>query len=247
MYRFVNHPSFQLFIFIVIGLNTISLSLDIYSSKDGEVKIKSLEYFNFIFFSIFTIELIVKIIGFGWKEFVKDKFNIFDAFIVLISFIEIILVSGNGTFTSLRAFRLFRIFKLFRVGELRILIDCLTKTIKAIFPFIVCLCLFMYIFTLMGMQFFAGKIKFNENAQPDSNGKSPRYNFDTINEGFLSVFLLLTGENWNEMMYNAMRSTSPLAALYFIIVIVMGSIIMLQLLVAILLNNFDQSHKIAEK
>jgi len=124
MYRLVNHQAFQLFIFIVIGLNTFTLSLDIYSANEGEIELDFLEPLNYVFFTIFTIELFVKVIGFGFKEFVKDKFNIFDAFIVIISFIEILLASGSsGAFTSLRAFRLFRIFKLFRVGELRIIVD----------------------------------------------------------------------------------------------------------------------------
>lgn len=69
----------------------------------------------------------------------------------------------------------------------------------------------MYIFTLMGMQFFAGKLKFNSNDRPDDNGESPRYNFDTFDQAFLSVFIILTGENWNEFMYDAMRATSKIA------------------------------------
>ena len=248
IFEVVNHPAFQLIIFIVIGLNIITLCLDIYSLGDGKREIKALEYFNYIFFTIFLMELIIKVLGFGFKEFVKDKFNIFDAFIVLISFIEILLASGSsGAFTSLRAFRLFRIFKLFRVGELRILVDCLTKTIRAIFPFIIWLCLFMYIFTLMGMQFFAGEVRFDENDSPNSEGDSPRYNFNTFDKAFLSVFIIFTGENWNEMMYDAMRSTSAIACFYFIAVLVVGNIIILQLLVAIVLSNFDESRKLTGK
>ncbi|CAI2380762.1 unnamed protein product [Moneuplotes crassus] len=247
MYRLVSHPSFQLFIFIVIGFNTVTLCLDMYTLGDGKVEIKVLEYFNYVFIAIFTLELVVKLIGLGFKLFIIDKFNIFDAFIVLISYIELIFVGGGGAYTSLRAFRLFRIFKVFRVGRLRIQIDCITKTIKAILPFILLLLIFMYIFTLMGLQFFAGELKFNENEEPDPNGTSPRYNFDNFKNAFLVVFILLTGENWNEMMYVTMRALHPIASIYFFIVIVMGSIIILQLLVAILLKNFDQSHKIAEK
>lgn len=247
MHKLVNHPAFTLFIFIVIGLNTITLCLDIYKAGSGEVKIDFLEYVNFVFFAIFFLELTVKVIGLGLKEFVKDKFNLFDAFIVAISLVEIILASGSGAFTSLRAFRLFRIFKLFRVGGLRVMVDCITKTLRAISPFVICLGLLIYIFTLMGMQFFAGNMKFDENDLPDENGTSPRYNFDNFYESFLSVFIILTGENWNEMMYNAMRTTNPIASVYFVIVIVTGTVIMLQLLVAIMLNNFDYSHKLAEK
>lgn len=99
----------------------------------------------------------------------------------------------------------------------------------------------------MGMQFFAGKIKFNEDDQYDPNGTSPRYNFDDFGNAFLAIFIIFTGENWNEMMYDAMRSTTGFAALYFIIVIVLGNIIILQLLVAIVLSNFDESRKLTAK
>ena len=105
----------------------------------------------------------------------------------------------------------------------------------------------MYIFTLMGMQFFAGKLKFNDDDQLDSNGRSVRYNFDTFPRAFLSVFILLTGENWNEMMYNAMRATSNFASIYFIIVMILGNFIIVQLLVAIVITNFDKSHKFTQK
>ena len=99
----------------------------------------------------------------------------------------------------------------------------------------------------MGMQFFAGKIKFNEDGQYDSNGISPRYNFDNFGNAFLAIFIIFTGENWNEMMYSAMLSTTRLASIYFIIVIVLGNIIILQLLVAIVLSNFDESRKLTAK
>lgn len=105
----------------------------------------------------------------------------------------------------------------------------------------------MYIFILMGMQFFAGKLKFDENDAYDPNGKSPRYNFNTFFDASLLVFIILTGENWNEIMYDSMRSTSIIACVYFIIVMIFGNIIMLQLLVAIVLSNFDESHKNSEK
>ena len=49
------------------------------------------------------------------------------------------------------------------------------------------------------------------------------------------------------MMYDAMRATSELAAVYFVLVMIMGNIIMLQLLVAIVLSNFDESRKVSAK
>ena len=97
------------------------------------------------------------------------------------------------------------------------------------------------------MQFCAEKLKFDADDQPDLNGISIRYNFDTFHQAFLSLFILLTGENWNEMMYNAMRATSNFTSLYFIIVIILGNFIIVQLLVTIVITNFDESCKFTQK
>lgn len=99
----------------------------------------------------------------------------------------------------------------------------------------------------MSMQFFAGELKFDAEDRPDPLGESPRYNFDTFLQAFLSIFIILTGEGWNEIMYDTMRSVGDQAALFFISVIVLGNMIMIQLLVAIVITNFDESHKITSK
>lgn len=71
-------------------------------------------------------------------------------------------------------------------------------------------------------------------------GKSSvsRHNFDTMLWSIITVFQILTGEDWNLVMYDGMRSTSSLAALYFIMMVVLGNYIILNLFLAILLDNF---------
>lgn len=62
--------------------------------------------------------MIIKLIGLGFKDYVKDTFNIFDAVVVALSLIELVLVGvgieGTGAFSALRAVRLLRVFKLAR-------------------------------------------------------------------------------------------------------------------------------------
>ena len=73
------------------------------------------------------------------------------------------------------------------------------------------------------MQFFAGKLKFDEEGNADSeNGTRTRAHFDTLLNAFVTVFQLLSGEDWNAVMYDCMRGTSALAALYFIAVVILG-------------------------
>lgn len=56
-----------------------------------------------------------------------------------------------------------KIFKLFRSGDLKILVDSITFTLSTIGDYVILLSLFIYVFALLGMSFFAGKIKFDAN------------------------------------------------------------------------------------
>ena len=99
-------------------MNTVLLSLDQYPLIAEETS-NVFAVFNLIFTVIFTVELIPKIIGLGVKEFVSDPFNKFDAVIVIVSLVEMMLPQdgeSGGAFSALRAFRLFRILKIFRAG-----------------------------------------------------------------------------------------------------------------------------------
>ena len=195
-------PMVNSLIFLCIIINTIMLSLDKYPDYD-EGFMEFLALSNVVFTIVFTAEMILKIIAFGAKDYIRDKFNCFDALIVLFSIIDLFLINGTSSFSALRAFRLFRILKIFRVGNLRVLFDSITMTIGAIVNYIVLLILFIYIYALLGMQFFAGKLKFDEDGNLDlENGIISRENFDNIGWAFLTIFKVLIGDNWNIIMYD---------------------------------------------
>ena len=145
----------------------------------------------------------IKIIGFGPVHFSRDKFNIFDTIVVIMSILDIFFIEGDSKFSALRAFRLFRIFKIFRVGNLRVLLDSIAMSIKSIGNYVILLLLYFYVYALLGMQFFAGILKFDEDGNYNlDTGTSPRENFDNIGWAFLTIFKLLIGDNWNIVMYN---------------------------------------------
>jgi voltage-dependent calcium channel L type alpha-1D len=78
---------------------------------------------------------------------------------------------GGGAVSALRAFRLFRIVKLARSWEsLKILLDSIAHTIAAIGNFTILLGLFIYVYALMGMQFYAGKLRFDSDGNYDADG-----------------------------------------------------------------------------
>lgn len=82
-YNIVNKKKFAKFINAVILINTFTLAQDRYKiDQDYE---KLLEKINIALSGVFFLEMILMLIGIGFKEYVKDSFNIFDALIVLIS------------------------------------------------------------------------------------------------------------------------------------------------------------------
>lgn len=153
----VNSPIFNGFIMLIILINTIVLSMDKYPEFD-QATTDVLTDFNTIFSIIFTVEVVLKLIGLGVRGYSADKFNIFDAAIVIISIVEMFIGSegGGGPLSALRAFRLFRIFKIFRAGDLRTLLDSIAFTVLTIKDYTILLSLFIYVFALLGMSFFAG-------------------------------------------------------------------------------------------
>ena len=96
---------------------------------------KFAEMSNIVFNSLFAVEMIFKLFGLTCKGYVADKMNIFDGFLVIIGFIDIIvLTDGASGVTVLRAFRLFRVFKLAKSWKkLAALLDIMIKSLNAVF------------------------------------------------------------------------------------------------------------------
>lgn len=157
--------------------------------------------------------MIIKLIGLGFKDYVKDTFNIFDAVVVALSLIELVLVGvgieGTGAFSALRAVRLLRVFKLARSWKgLYDLLQQMYVTIKDISTFSVLLMICIFIFILLGLELFAFKIKFDADGMPTgkANGEAPRENFNTPFMAFIAIFIVFIGDDWNAIMYNHYRA-----------------------------------------
>lgn len=81
---------------------------------------------------------------------------------------------SGGAISAMRALRLFRVFKLFKSGDLRMLLDGIAFTILAVGDYCILLSLFIYVFALLGMSMFAGKVKFDDDGNIDiENGTTP--------------------------------------------------------------------------
>jgi hypothetical protein len=140
---------------IVILANTAIMTLDHY--PEPAVLSNLLDTLNEAFSWIFTAEMIIKLIGLGFKEYGRDRFNLFDAFIVIISIVENVMFYLIGSkvasgITVLRSIRLLRIFKLARNWtSFRILLQKIIETLPNIFTFGFLLIIFLIVFIILGM------------------------------------------------------------------------------------------------
>lgn len=115
------------------------------------------------------------------------------------------------------------------------------KSLLDVSAFSVLLFLFLFTCTLMGMEFFSHKVKYNDKDEFDLSGESPRYNFDNFLFGMTTLFVFLTGDSWNVIMFKFVRMNFYLGLGYFMVVMMLGRFMLLNLFLAILLKNFDEN------
>ncbi|MEQ2215279.1 Voltage-dependent T-type calcium channel subunit alpha-1G [Xenoophorus captivus] len=179
--------------------------------------------------------MLLKVLVYGPFGYIKNPYNIFDGIIVVISVWEIVGQQGGGL-SVLRTFRLMRVLKLVRfMPALQRQLVVLMKTMDNVATFCMLLMLFIFIFSILGMHLFGCKF----GTERDGDTMPDRKNFDSLLWAIVTVFQILTQEDWNKVLYNGMASTSPVAALYFIALMTFGNYVLFNLLVAILVEGFQ--------
>nr|XP_029732769.1 voltage-dependent calcium channel type A subunit alpha-1-like isoform X10 [Aedes albopictus] len=249
VWRIVVSTPFEYFIMMLIVFNTLLLMMK-YHNQGKEFE-KSLKYLNMGFTGMFSVETILKIIGFGVKNFFKDPWNIFDFITVIGSIIDaLVLELGENSFNVgfLRLFRAARLIKLLRQGyTIRILLWTFVQSFKAL-PY-VCLLIAMlfFIYAIIGMQVFG-----NIELEPES-AITRHNNFRSFVQGLMLLFRCATGESWPNIMLACLKGRpcdpragksnetcgSTLAYAYFVSFIFFCSFLMLNLFVAVIMDNFD--------
>uniref|UniRef100_A0A8K9WZ70 Voltage-dependent T-type calcium channel subunit alpha n=1 Tax=Oncorhynchus mykiss TaxID=8022 RepID=A0A8K9WZ70_ONCMY len=221
-------------IMISILINTLSMGIEFHQQPQELTDI--LEISNLVFTSLFSLEMLLKLLAFGLFGYIKNPYNGFDSVIVIISVWEIV-GQADGGLSVLRTFRLLRVLKLVRfLPALRRQLVVLMKTMDNVATFCMLLMLFIFIFSILGMHLFGCKF----GLKLDSGDTLPdRKNFDSLLWAIVTVFQILTQEDWNLVLYNGMASTSPLAALYFVALMTFGNYVLFNLLVAILVEGFQ--------
>ncbi|XP_040289741.1 sodium channel protein type 4 subunit alpha-like isoform X3 [Bufo bufo] len=235
----VMDPFTDLTITICIVLNTLFMALEHY--KMTEEFEKMLATGNYVFTGIFTAEMVFKIIALDPYYYFQQGWNIFDSIIVTLSLMEFCLssLSSMGNLSVLRSFRLLRVFKLAKSWPtLNTLIKIIGNSVGALGNLTLVLAIIVFIFAVVGVQLF-GRNYMDCVCKINNDCKLPRWHMNDFFHSFLIVFRVLCGE-WIETMWDCMEvSGQPLCILVFMLVMVIGNLVVLNLFLALLLSSFS--------
>ncbi|KAL9960179.1 hypothetical protein ACROYT_G033596 [Oculina patagonica] len=245
----VKTQAFYWIVIVVVFLNSLTLALEHYDQP--EFLTQFLDIANKLFLGIFTIEMIIKMYCLGFHGYFASLFNRFDCLVVISSLLELAITEALKQppigISVLRCIRLLRIFKVTRYwSSLSNLVASLLNSMRSIAGLLLLLSLFMLICSLLGMQIFGGKFNIDED-------QIPRSNFDSFWRALITVFQILTGEDWNAVMYDGIRAwggigeaASAIAILYFIFLVVVGNYILLNVFLAIAVDNLADAENLTE-
>ncbi|XP_076464769.1 sodium channel protein para-like [Babylonia areolata] len=237
---------FDIAIMMIIMLNMLTMTLEFYGMPQ-EMK-DVLQIVNIIFIAIFTLECVLKLIGLRFYYF-KIPWNVFDFVVVVLSILASSLSEFEDSFfispTLLRVIRVFRVGRVLRLVKsakgIRTLLFSLAVSLPALFNIGLLLVLVMFIYAIMGMNFFM-------NA-PHEYGLDDAFNFQTFLSSFILLFQMCTSAGWSDVMNGLIAKCPPngactmytLATLYLSSYLIMSFLVVVNMYIAVILENFSQA------
>uniref|UniRef100_A0A8C5JP89 Voltage-dependent L-type calcium channel subunit alpha n=1 Tax=Junco hyemalis TaxID=40217 RepID=A0A8C5JP89_JUNHY len=242
----VKSKFFYWLVILLVALNTLSIASEHHFQPEWLTRVQ--DNANRLLLALFVAEMLLKMYALGLRQYFMSLFNRFDCFVVCSGILELILVE-LGTLSPLgisvlRCIRLLRIFKITRYWtSLSNLVASLLNSVRSIASLLLLLFLFIIVFALLGMQLFGGKFDFEDM-------KVRRSTFDNFPQALISVFQILTGEDWNSIMYDGIMAyggpsfPGMLVCIYFIILFVCGNYILLNVFLAIAVDNLAEAESL---
>ncbi|KFP37162.1 Sodium channel protein type 10 subunit alpha, partial [Chlamydotis macqueenii] len=191
-----------------------------------------------VFTLVFTVEMILKIIALDPYNYFQQKWNIFDSIVVMIGLI--------GFQENLSFFRLLRIFKLAKSWPaLNTLMKIILNSVGALGNLTLVLIITVFIFAVVGKQVLGSSYK--SNYYKINTNENLRWHMKDFCHSFLIIFRILCGE-WIETMWECMEVAGKgLCLPIFLLVLVIGNLVVLNLFIALLLSSFNTDSSMGQE
>jgi len=247
-YRIVQHPAFQPVIIGLILLAAVVVGLETSRPIMAEYG-KLLHAVDRVIIWLFVVEAALKMLQHGrhFYRYFHDPWNIFDFTIVVVCFLPL-----HAQFAAvLRLARILRTLRLITaVPRLQLLVSCLLKTIGPMSYVGILLFLLFYVYAVLGVFLFRDNDPFH---------------FGNLGSALLSLVRVVTLEDWTDVMYiqmmgseaypiNGLEGRAPepkaqpvIAMLYFVSFVLIGTMIMLNLFVGVIINSMQEAQQEKER
>lgn len=219
--RIADSSRFQTFILFVIIFSSILAGLHTYGA------LVKAYYSAFVFLekaalAIFTVEILIRIAAFGAKpwNFFKSSWNLFDFAVTAVFYLPF----GGPFAVVLRLARAIRVLRLATtLPRLQLITGALIKSLPSMAYVALLLFIVFYVYGIIG------NVAFGAN--------DPQY-FGNLHVSMLTLFKVVTLEDWIHIM--DAQGSSVLIPLYFITFILLGTMIILNLFIGVILAGFEE-------
>lgn len=219
---------FRGFIIFVIVVNAITIGISTYDiSTELRAALRMAEV---VFLSIFVVEMVIRLAAYKFNviAFCRDPFRLFELGIVAVCFLPVV----TSSVTMLRLVRILRITRLIGImPDARVLLDGLRRAGPPALSLGALITMLCFLWAAIGWMLFGHRTP-----------EGMRGYFDNIGEGMLTLFELLTLEGWNQILHD-LRTITPWAIVYVIVFLLIGTYVVVNLMVGIIVNSLDDAYK----
>ncbi|GAV19332.1 voltage-dependent calcium channel T type alpha-1G [Mariprofundus micogutta] len=221
--KMIQHRYFEYFIVSVILISAALIGMETSPALMAAYG-DWIDWGNRLVLLIFILEAAIKIYAVAPKvgDYFRQGWNVFDFTIILLA-----LIPSTGDLAMLaRVARLLRVLRLISaIPELRLIVATLMKSIPSMGNIMLLMGVIFYIYAVAGQQLFH---------------KHDPQHWDNLGIALLTLFRIVTLEDWTDVMYTAMEM-HPLAWIYFVSFVIMGTFVIINLFIAVVLNNLDEA------
>ncbi|MDN4502780.1 ion transporter [Alteromonadaceae bacterium BrNp21-10] len=214
---------FEIFVVSVIIFSALLVGAKTYEMGSGVQQLTTI--LDWVISAFFLTEIIIRFVAEPNKgQFFKHFWNIFDTLIVLVSLIP----ADNADLAVIgRLVRVFRVLRMISIiPELRILLVSLVKALPQLGYVMLLMFIIFYIYAAVGSTLF-------ESINPVLWGD--------ITISLLTLFRVMTFEDWTDVMYETMEVYS-LSWIYYLTFIFFTAFAFLNMVIGIVVNVMEQEN-----
>ena len=221
--RVTEAPAFEAVIIAIIVINAVLLGIGTSPTMDRDYGHLITIAFQ-VSLAVFIVEALLKMAASKPRAagYFRDPWNVFDFLVIVFA-----LVPATGQLALVaRLARLLRVLRLVSVNkDLRLIVTALVRSIPSVGHVMMLMGVIVYIYAIIGYHLFS-------EHDPE--------NWRNLGISILTLFNIITLEGWTVVMLTAM-DLNPLAWIYFVSFVVMGTFVVINLFIAIIINNLDDA------